>query len=74
MTKLSKRPFVLIIRDGWGENPHPEMDAYNAVKLGKHPVCDALMRDLKAQATFVWIGPYKSHSVNPCSRRKMRCR
>jgi 2,3-bisphosphoglycerate-independent phosphoglycerate mutase len=45
MTTLAKRPFVLIIRDGWGENPHPEMDAYNAVKLAKHPVADRLMRD-----------------------------
>ena len=42
---LPKRPFVLIIRDGWGQNPHPEMDAYNAIKLAKHPVADALMRD-----------------------------
>ncbi len=24
--KIAKRPFVLIVRDGWGENPHPEMD------------------------------------------------
>lgn len=44
-TKLAKRPFVLIVRDGWGENPHPEMDSYNAVKLAKHPVADRLMRD-----------------------------
>ncbi len=43
--KLAKRPFVLIIRDGWGENPHPEMDKYNAIKLGKHPVADKLMHD-----------------------------
>ncbi|MGN6368037.1 MAG: 2,3-bisphosphoglycerate-independent phosphoglycerate mutase [Phycisphaerae bacterium] len=44
-TTLAKRPFVLIIRDGWGENPHAEMDSYNAVKLGKHPVADRLMRE-----------------------------
>jgi 2,3-bisphosphoglycerate-independent phosphoglycerate mutase len=31
-------PHVLIIRDGWGENPHPEHDAFNAVKLAKTPV------------------------------------
>ena len=42
-TTLARRPFVLIIRDGWGENPHPEMDSYNAVKLAKHPVADRLM-------------------------------
>jgi 2,3-bisphosphoglycerate-independent phosphoglycerate mutase len=44
-TKLAKRPFVLIIRDGWGENPNPEHDAFNAVKLGKHPVADRLMKE-----------------------------
>jgi 2,3-bisphosphoglycerate-independent phosphoglycerate mutase len=43
--KLAKRPFVLIIRDGWGENPNPEHDAFNAIKLGKHPVADRLMKD-----------------------------
>lgn len=43
--KLAKRPFMLIIRDGWGQNPHPEQDAYNAIKLAKHPVDDRLMRD-----------------------------
>ncbi|MCL2641226.1 MAG: 2,3-bisphosphoglycerate-independent phosphoglycerate mutase, partial [Phycisphaerales bacterium] len=42
---LTKRPFVLIIRDGWGHNPNPEMDAYNTLKQAKHPVDDRLMRD-----------------------------
>ncbi|MCL2645484.1 MAG: 2,3-bisphosphoglycerate-independent phosphoglycerate mutase [Phycisphaerales bacterium] len=42
---IAKRPFVLIIRDGWGQNPHPEMDSYNTLKLAKHPVDDRLMRD-----------------------------
>ena len=40
---LAKRPLVLIVRDGWGENPHREMDNYNAIKLAKHPVDDRLM-------------------------------
>jgi len=44
-TPIAKRPFVLIVRDGWGQNPHPEQDSYNAVKLAKHPVDDRLMRD-----------------------------
>jgi 2,3-bisphosphoglycerate-independent phosphoglycerate mutase len=44
-TSIARRPFVLIVRDGWGNNPHPEMDKYNAVKLAKHPVDDRLMRD-----------------------------
>jgi len=38
-------PVVLIIRDGWGQNPHPEHDAFNAVKLANTPVADALMRE-----------------------------
>jgi 2,3-bisphosphoglycerate-independent phosphoglycerate mutase len=42
---LAKRPFVLIIRDGWGQNPNPEMDSYNAIKQAKHPVDDRLMRE-----------------------------
>ncbi len=40
-----KRPIMLIVRDGWGENPHPEMNRYNAVHLAKHPVDDRLMRE-----------------------------
>lgn len=35
-------PLVLIIRDGWGENPHPEHDAFNAIKLARTPVDDRL--------------------------------
>jgi len=45
MSKMAKRPFVLIIRDGWGQNPNPAHDAFNAIKLGKHPVDDRLMRE-----------------------------
>lgn len=36
-------PFVLIIRDGWGLNPNPEHDAFNAVKLARTPAADRLM-------------------------------
>lgn len=35
-------PFVLIIRDGWGHNPHREHDAFNAVKLARTPVAHRL--------------------------------
>ena len=35
-------PLVLIVRDGWGENPHPEHDDFNAVKLAHTPVADRL--------------------------------
>ncbi|MEI7658562.1 MAG: 2,3-bisphosphoglycerate-independent phosphoglycerate mutase [Phycisphaerae bacterium] len=42
-------PLVLIIRDGWGLNPNPSHDAFNAVKVasdrGLTPVADRLMRD-----------------------------
>ncbi|MEM6504820.1 MAG: 2,3-bisphosphoglycerate-independent phosphoglycerate mutase [Planctomycetota bacterium] len=36
------KPVVLIVRDGWGENPNPDHDAFNAVKLAGTPVTDAL--------------------------------
>ena len=39
---VSHTPLVLIIRDGWGENPHPEHDAFNAVKRAKTPVAERL--------------------------------
>jgi 2,3-bisphosphoglycerate-independent phosphoglycerate mutase len=38
----SRAPVMLIIRDGWGRNPHPEQDAYNAVKLAQKPCDDRL--------------------------------
>jgi 2,3-bisphosphoglycerate-independent phosphoglycerate mutase len=33
---------VLIVRDGWGRNPHPEHNAFNAIHLARTPVDDAL--------------------------------
>jgi len=42
---LKKRPYALIIRDGWGWNPDTGEDAYNAAKVGKNPTDDMLMRD-----------------------------
>jgi len=41
--KHSSKPFVLIVRDGWGCNPNPEHDAFNAVKLADTPRCDDLV-------------------------------
>jgi 2,3-bisphosphoglycerate-independent phosphoglycerate mutase len=41
----AKRPLVLIVRDGWGRNPNPEMDSCNAIKLARHPVDDRLMKE-----------------------------
>lgn len=45
MTKLERRPFVLIIRDGWGANPHPEWRQANAIEIGSTPVTDKLMAE-----------------------------
>jgi 2,3-bisphosphoglycerate-independent phosphoglycerate mutase len=40
---LKKRPAMLIIRDGWGYNPKPQEDQYNAIKRANTPVDDMLM-------------------------------
>ena len=45
MATPSNTPHVLIIRDGWGENPNRSHDAFNAIKLAKTPVADALMAE-----------------------------
>jgi 2,3-bisphosphoglycerate-independent phosphoglycerate mutase len=37
------KPTVLIVRDGWGKNPNPSHDSFNAVKLAQHPVQDFLL-------------------------------
>ena len=42
MTVETHAPMVVIIRDGWGTNPNPEHDPYNAIKLADTPRCDAL--------------------------------
>jgi 2,3-bisphosphoglycerate-independent phosphoglycerate mutase len=39
------RPVVLIVRDGWGRNPHNEHDEFNAIHLASTPRCDALLSD-----------------------------
>ena len=36
-------PIIILIRDGWGQNPNPEHDAFNAIKLADTPVADRLM-------------------------------
>jgi 2,3-bisphosphoglycerate-independent phosphoglycerate mutase len=45
MPTLPKRPVVLIVRDGWGHNPHPERNQSNAVFLGQTPNTDRLMAE-----------------------------
>ncbi len=37
------KPVVLIVRDGWGRNPNPGHDKFNAIKLADTPRCDALL-------------------------------
>jgi 2,3-bisphosphoglycerate-independent phosphoglycerate mutase len=38
----ARKPVLLVIRDGWGKNPHPEQNKFNAVFLAKKPCDDAL--------------------------------
>jgi 2,3-bisphosphoglycerate-independent phosphoglycerate mutase len=40
--ELRNTPLVLIIRDGWGRNPHPAHNEFNAIHLARTPVADAL--------------------------------
>jgi 2,3-bisphosphoglycerate-independent phosphoglycerate mutase len=35
-------PVLLVIRDGWGKNPRPEQDKFNAVHLARKPADDQL--------------------------------
>ena len=37
-----RKPVLLIIRDGWGRNPHAEQAKFNAVALARKPADDAL--------------------------------
>ena len=37
-----RRPVVLVIRDGWGENHDASLDKYNAIKLANAPFCKGL--------------------------------
>lgn len=38
----SRKPVLLVIRDGWGKNPDPKQDSVNAVALAKKPCDDRL--------------------------------
>jgi 2,3-bisphosphoglycerate-independent phosphoglycerate mutase len=38
----ARPPVILIIRDGWGKNPHPEQDKFNAVVQAQKP-CDDML-------------------------------
>ncbi|MEM9592926.1 MAG: 2,3-bisphosphoglycerate-independent phosphoglycerate mutase [Acidobacteriota bacterium] len=39
------KPVVLVVRDGWGRNPHPEHRQWNALELASTPRADALLRE-----------------------------
>ena len=43
MDESITRPTVLIVRDGWGHNPHEEWNHANAVHLANTPVNDRLL-------------------------------
>ncbi|MBN1817006.1 MAG: 2,3-bisphosphoglycerate-independent phosphoglycerate mutase [Sedimentisphaerales bacterium] len=43
--QLEHRPYVMIIRDGWGFNPRPEEDQFNATKQARVPVDARLMAE-----------------------------
>ncbi|RRJ97995.1 2,3-bisphosphoglycerate-independent phosphoglycerate mutase [Opitutaceae bacterium TAV4] len=42
MSATTRKPVLLVIRDGWGRNPHPEQAKTNAVNLAKKPADDML--------------------------------
>ena len=42
---LKRKPFVLIIRDGWGYNPNAKEDNFNAIKQANTPTDDMLMAE-----------------------------
>jgi 2,3-bisphosphoglycerate-independent phosphoglycerate mutase len=41
--ELKHSPYVVIIRDGWGYNPNPDEETFNAAKVANTPVDDMLM-------------------------------
>ncbi len=43
MPTSATAPHLLIIRDGWGTNPHADHADFDAVRLAKTPVADRLM-------------------------------
>jgi 2,3-bisphosphoglycerate-independent phosphoglycerate mutase len=42
---LRSVPLVLVIRDGWGRNPHPEHAAFDATRIAQTPTADRLERE-----------------------------
>lgn len=48
MKPSPSRPVVLIVRDGWGRNPHPEHASFNALQQARTPRCNTLLK------TYPW--------------------
>src|SRR6056297_751049 len=44
-TTLKHKPYIMIIRDGWGYNPNSSEDKFNAIKQADTPVDDMLMSE-----------------------------
>jgi len=42
---VKQGPVILMIRDGWGQNPNSSMDVYNAIVQAKTPIADSLTRE-----------------------------
>ena len=42
---MDRPPCLLVIRDGWGQNPPPEHDPFNAIHLARTPIADRLHSD-----------------------------
>ncbi|MDE3083943.1 MAG: 2,3-bisphosphoglycerate-independent phosphoglycerate mutase, partial [Verrucomicrobiota bacterium] len=52
----SHPPVLLIVRDGWGKNPHPEQNKFNAVHLARKP-CDDMLHKRYPFALVKACGP-----------------
>jgi len=51
MPVRANTPCVLIIRDGWGCNPHPNHDSFNAIELASTPT--AVMLESRWPTTLI---------------------
>jgi len=45
MADVTRKPIVILIRDGWGTNPFPKWNHANAIHLARTPVDDRLMAE-----------------------------
>lgn len=51
----TRKPVLLVIRDGWGKNPDPSQNAYNAVHLARKP-CDDMLHEKYPHALLAASG------------------